>query len=96
MADERKVKAEQTSLRLVDWLMKNQTEFEAQGISESALASALGVSDTDVMEAVDRLENHEEVVRLPKAMTTPPQFILKPGRGWRDLTEKALPQRANS
>ena len=94
MADERKVKAEQTSLRLVDWLIKNRTEFEAQGISESDLASALGVSDTEVMEAVDRLENHEEVVRLPKAQTTPPQFILKPGRGWRDLTEKALPGHA--
>jgi hypothetical protein len=95
MADDRKSRAEQNAHRIIDWLMENRTEFEHQGINESTLTAALGLADADATEAVDRLENREEVVRLPIASTTPPQFILKPGRGWHDITEKTLPKRAN-
>ena len=89
-----KSKAEQHALQVVRWLLE-QAEFEQNGIEEASLASAVGLSEQDAREAVDRLENHEEVVRVPKALTSPPQFILKPGRGWRDVKTHALPQSAN-
>jgi hypothetical protein len=38
----------------------------------------------------------EEVVRWPQALTTPPQFLLKPGRGWPDRLRSAVGEGHNS
>lgn len=93
MADKHKSQVEQNALRIAQWLMENGTEFEQQGIYEDKLA-AVGLTDIDAKEAVDYLENREEVVRIPKTLTTPPQFLLKPGRGWQDVREIVLKKRA--
>jgi hypothetical protein len=94
MAAKRKQQVEQNALRVVQWLANNQAEFEQQGIFEDKVAAALGLADLEAKEAVDHLENREDVVRMPKALTTPPQFLLKPGRGWPAVRDKALGQRS--
>lgn len=76
--------------RVARWLTENRTEFEGQGIVEDKLASALGMSSTEITEAVDHLEAREEVVRMPQAGTTPPHFLLKPGRGWPEVRDEML------
>jgi DNA-binding GntR family transcriptional regulator len=76
--------------RVVQWLVENRTEFEGQGIGENKLAAALGMSSTEVTEVVDHLEAREEVVRMPQAGTTPPHFLLKPGRGWVEVRDEIL------
>ncbi len=94
MADKHKSQVEQNALRVARWLADNSTEFEQQGIYEDKVASAVGLTDPDAREAVDHLENREEAVRMPKALTTPPQFLLKPGRGWPDVRDKVLGKRS--
>jgi hypothetical protein len=89
MTDQHKTKVEQNAQRVALWLMDNNTEFEQQGISEASLLAAVGLSEIDAKEAVDHLENHEEVVRMPQALT-PPQFLLKPGRGWPEIKAQVL------
>ena len=69
--------------RVVQWLVENRTEFEEQGIAEDNLASALGLTSTEITEAVDHLEAREEVVRMP-------QGLLKPGRGWAEARDEIL------
>ena len=91
MADKNKAKVEQNAQRIAQWLMDNSAEFEQQGINESRVASAAGLSEIDAQEAIDHLENREEVVRMPQALT-PPQFLLKPGRGWPEIKTKAMRQ----
>jgi hypothetical protein len=76
--------------RVVQWLVENRTEFEEQGIAEDSLASALGLTSTEITEVVDHLEAREEVVRMPQAGTTPPHFLLKPGRGWAEARDEIL------
>ena len=76
--------------RVAQWLIENRTEFEAQGIGEDKLAPALGMSSADVTDVVDHLEAREEVVRMPRAGTIPPHFLLKPGRGWAFVREEIL------
>lgn len=89
MADKDNSRSRQNALRVARWLAKHGTEFEEKGISESSLATAVGLdSDDDVMTAIDYLENREEVVRVPQSLTPRPQFILKPGRGWADLRDE--------
>lgn len=95
MADKHKLQMEQNALRVAQWLMQSGAEFEQQGIYEDTLAAAVSLPDKDVQEAVDYLENRDEVVRIPKAMTTPPQFLLKPGRGWRDVQEEVFKKKAS-
>lgn len=90
MADKHKIKIEQNSLRIAEWLANNAAEFEQQGINEDKIAPASALADLEVKEALDHLENREEIVRFPKAMSKPPQFLLKPGRGWTSLKAKAL------
>jgi hypothetical protein len=87
-----KTKTEQTVHNVAQWLMDNRKEFEEQGITEGRVAAALGLADIDAKDAVDHLENCEEVVRTPQA-STPRQFILKPGRGWPDIRERVLEKR---
>lgn len=93
MADKHKTQIQQNAVRVAQWLMDNGAEFEQQGIDETSVATAVGLTVLDAEEAVDYLENREEVVRMPKAMT-PPQFTLKPGRGWPDVQQELLKKSA--
>ncbi|HEV2705343.1 MAG TPA: hypothetical protein VGV59_05435 [Pyrinomonadaceae bacterium] len=88
MADGHKAQVEQNAQRVAQWLVENGAEFEGQGIGEDKLAAALGIASTEMTEAIDHLEAREEVVRIPQALTTPPQFLLKPGRGWPDVRDE--------
>jgi hypothetical protein len=82
--------------RVARWLAENRTEFEEQGIGEDKLTSALGMTSTEIVEAIDHLEAREEVVRMPQALTTPPQFLLKPGRGWPEARDEMLGSESGS
>jgi hypothetical protein len=48
------------------------------------------MSAEEITEAIDHLEAREEVVRMPHGLTTPPHFMLKPGRGWPDVRDQML------
>lgn len=96
MADEHMAGSEQNARRVAKWLLENRTEFEGQGIGEDKLASALGMTSTELTEAIDHLEAKEEVVRMPQALTTPPHFLLKPGRGWPEARDQILGRGAGS
>ncbi|MCI0338838.1 MAG: hypothetical protein L0226_14785 [Acidobacteria bacterium] len=93
MADKSKAKAQQDANRIAEWLVDNRAEFEQSGISEDRLTGSLGMSVTDEMQAVDYLENRDEVVRWPQAQTTPPRFLLKPGRIWPKIRDAVLVKR---
>ena len=89
MPDRRKAKIEQDANRVVNWLADNRAEFEERGINENSLAGAVEIGGVDqVRAAIDRLENREVVVRRPVALTTPPQFLLAPGRTWPAVRDK--------
>jgi hypothetical protein len=88
MTRDQKSKVEQDAARIVDWLVSHRAEFEQGGIEESELPGSVGLSEDEVRPAIDQLESHEEVVRWPQALTSPPRFLLKPGRGWPDLLNK--------
>lgn len=90
MADEHRTKIDPKAERVAQWLAENRTEFEEQGLGEDKLAPALGMTAEEVTEAVDHLEAREEVVRMPQGLSTPPQFKLKPGRGWPDMRDQIL------
>jgi hypothetical protein len=89
MADDHKAKVEQDANRILNWLTQHQEEFEQNGVEEASLAASVGLSEDEVRSAVDHLENHEEVVRLPQGLTPPPRFVLKPGRGWPERVKSA-------
>lgn len=78
MADDRKSMAEHNARRVAEWLTNGGTAFEQEGIPESQLGSAVGLSEKELAEAVDYLENRDEVVRFPNS-------LLKPGRAWPEL-----------
>ena len=88
MSHDPKIQAGQNADRVIEWLMKHRTEFEANGVAEQNLSGAVGLPEDQLREAIDYLENHEDVARLPEAMTTPPRFMLKPARGWPEIVEK--------
>ena len=92
MADAHKSQVEQNAHKIVEWLVENRTTFEEQGVGQETLTSAVGMTEADIMEAIDHMENREEVVRMPQGMTIPPHFLLKPGRGWPDIKEKMAGQ----
>lgn len=96
MTDAHRSKFDEKTLRVAQWLVENRTEFEGQGIGEDRLTSALGIASTEIMEAIDHLEAREEVVRMPQALTTPPQFLLKPGRGWPEARDEMLGRASGS
>ena len=96
MADEHKAGSDQNMQRVTQWLVENRTEFEGQGIGEDKLAPALGMTSTAITEAIDHLEAREELVRMPQAFTTPPQFLLKPGRGWPEVRDEILGKESGS
>jgi len=82
--------AEQNTRQVAQWLAENRAEFEATGIGEDKLAPALGMTSDEITEAIDHLEAREEVVRFSQGLHTPPQFLLKPGRGWPDARDELL------
>jgi len=88
MADDHKTKAVQDADRIIEWLLAHRTEFESDGIEEQSLPNAVGLSEDKTREAIDYLENHEDVARLPEALSTRPRFLLKPARGWPEIVEK--------
>ena len=96
MADGHRTKIDPKAERVAQWLVENRTEFEGQGIGEDKLAPALGMATEEITEAIDHLEAREEVVRMPQALTTPPHFLLKPGRGWPDVRDEMLGKKSDS
>jgi hypothetical protein len=89
MPDRNKAKIEQDANRVVSWLAVNRAEFEERGINEDSLAGAIEIGGVDqVRAAIDRLENKEVVVRRPLALTSPPKFLLTPGRIWPSVRDK--------
>jgi hypothetical protein len=78
MADDRRSTTEQNARRVAEWLAANATTFEQRGVAENELASAVSLTEQELTEAVDHLENREDVVRFPNS-------LLKPGRGWPEL-----------
>jgi hypothetical protein len=87
MTDERKSRFDPNADRISRWLADNRTEFEDQGVGEDKLAAAVGMPAEKVTETIDHLEAREEVVRVPQGQSTPPQFVLKPGRGWPEVRD---------
>ena len=96
MGDDRKARNEQNALRIAEWLLEHEAEFEEPGIREAGIAEALGLSEADAEAAIDYLENREEVVRWPEALATPPIFVLKPARGWPDIKAKLLERKGQA
>ena len=91
MPDRNKAKIEQDANRVVSWLADNRAEFEERGINEDSLAGAVEIDGVDqVRAAIDRLENKEVVVRRPLALTSPPKFLLAPGRTWPAVRDKQV------
>ena len=89
MPDRNKAKIEQDANRVVSWLADNRAEFEERGINEDSLAGVVEIGGVDqVRAAIDRLENKEIVVRRPVALTSPPKFLLTPGRTWPAVRDK--------
>ena len=87
MADENRPRHDEKSERILAWLYEHRGEFEGAGVSETSLASAIGLSEQDAREAVDRLENREAVARVPQH-DAPGSFLLQPARGWADISEE--------
>ena len=96
MASAHKAGADENVQRVTRWLVENRAEFEGQGVAEDKLAASVGIEGAKATEAIDHLEAREEVVRMPQAMTTPPQFLLKPGRGWPDVRDEILAKETGS
>jgi hypothetical protein len=94
MAEGHKTKVAPGVARVVDWLVDHREEFEQPGVREESLAGAVGLTEGEVREAVDYLENHEDVVRWPQALTSPPLFVLRPGRNWPETRDEVLNKRA--
>lgn len=83
-----KDRIESQATQIVSWLVEHQVEFEKEGISEESLARSLGLPNTeDIAAAVDRLENTEVVVRVPKPLTSPTRLLLEPGRMWNETRD---------
>lgn len=79
---------DQMTSRIIHWLKEHQVEFEQGAIEEMRLADFVGLTKDEVTRGIDSLENREAVVRFPHPSSTPPQVMIKPGRGWQDLLEK--------
>lgn len=85
MTDEHRPKRDEKSERVLAWLYEHRGEFEGEGVSERSLAAAVGLSEQEVTDAVDRLENREALVRIPRH-DAPGSFTLQPARGWADIS----------
>ena len=89
MAGDHKAEIQQKAARIIEWLREHVSEFEGGGIDEDSLAASTSMSEDEVREAVDYLENHEDVVRYPQGDTAPSRFLLKPARNWPTIREAA-------
>lgn len=78
-------KHDEKSERVLRWLYEHRTDFEGAGVAENSLVSAVGLSDDEVTEAVDHLENREAVARIPQHGAG---FLLQPARGWTDICDE--------
>ena len=87
MTDEHRPVHDEKSGRILAWLNEHRGEFEGDGVSEQSLASAVGLSEQEAREAVDRLENREALVRIPRH-DAPGSFTLQPARGWADIRDE--------
>ena len=87
MTDEHRPRHDEKSERVLAWLREHRAEFEGEGVSEQSLASAVGLSEQEATAAVDRLENREALVRIPRH-DAPGSFTLQPARGWADITDE--------
>jgi DNA-binding GntR family transcriptional regulator len=85
MNDEHRPKHDEKSERVLRLLRERRGEFEGAGVAESSLAAAVGLSEDEVTEAVDHLENREAVARIPQHGAG---FLLQPARGWADVCEE--------
>ncbi|HYP28935.1 MAG TPA: hypothetical protein VE262_19640 [Blastocatellia bacterium] len=90
MADHHKMNIHENAARVIEWLQGHRTEFEQDGIEESSLAGSIGLSEDEVREAIDHLEAHEDVARVPEALSNTPRFLLKPARGWHEINERPV------
>jgi hypothetical protein len=88
MADEHKARRDPKADQVTQWLAENRQEFEGHGIAEDKLAQALNMTSEEITETIDHLEAREELVRIPRGVSTPPQFLLKPGRGWAEVRDE--------
>jgi cell division protein ZapA (FtsZ GTPase activity inhibitor) len=88
MTEQHKPRHDEKAERILRWLYEHRTEFESSGVNEGSLAAAVGLSDEEVTEAVDHLENREAVARLPQHDATSTGFLLEPARGWADVCEE--------
>src|SRR5215203_1170168 len=88
-------KADLNTSRIIHWLMEHRAEFEEGTIEELQLAHSVGLAQDEITKAIDYLENREAIVRFPHPLSTPPQIMIKPGRGWQDLLEKETGKAAN-
>jgi DNA-binding GntR family transcriptional regulator len=89
VAGDHKAEIQHKAARIIEWLREHLSEFEGEGIGEDSLAASTGMSEDEVREAVDYLENHEDVVRYPQGDTAPSRFLLKPARNWPAIREAA-------
>lgn len=85
MTDEHRPKHDEKSDRVLAYLREHRGEFEGEGVSEQSLAAAVGLSEQDARDAVDRLESREALVRIPRH-DAPGSFTLQPARGWADIS----------
>ena len=83
-----KTDLDESAARIVEWLLDNRSEFEQNGIEESRIPVAVGLSEAEVTRAIDQLESHEDVARFPETLSNPPKFLLKPARGWPEIVNK--------
>jgi hypothetical protein len=88
-------KADPNTSRIIHWLTEHSAEFEQGKLEEMRLADSIGLTQDEVTKAIDTLENREAIVRFPHPLSTPPQIMIKPGRGWQDLLEKESGKAAN-
>jgi hypothetical protein len=90
MANRDKAEVEHNATLITKWLVDNRTEFEQRGVAEESLAEAAKISAEQATTAIDRLENHEVVVRDPVVSTKPLRFLIKPGRDWTSTRDKLV------
>jgi hypothetical protein len=88
MAGDHKTDVHENAARIIEWLLEHRTEFEQDGVEESSLGVAVGISEEEVREAIDHLEGHEDLARVPEGVSNPPLFLLKPARGWYEIVER--------
>ena len=89
MAEDHRIRVQENAARIIGWLLEHRAEFEKDGVEESTLTGSVGLSEDEVRDAIDHLESHEDVARVPEAAGNQPRFLLKPARGWQEIAQSA-------